>query len=91
MAHLRNPEWSCKDAQVSIPGAWPCAAAEPWRANGGKCVWRSTPTMPATIRLILVLMILGLLGYGTLYALGTVFEPESRQIIKPIPRDRFAD
>jgi hypothetical protein len=36
-------------------------------------------------------MILGLLGYGTLYALGTVFEPESRQIIKPIPRDRFAD
>ena len=47
--------------------------------------------MPATIRLILVLIILGLLGYGTLYALGTVLEPDQREIVKPIPRDRFAD
>ncbi len=46
--------------------------------------------MPATIRLILILIILGALGYGALYMLGTVFEPEPTEIVKPIPRDRFA-
>jgi hypothetical protein len=46
--------------------------------------------MPATIRLIFVLIVLGVLGYGALYALGTVLEPEPREIVKPIPRDRFA-
>lgn len=45
--------------------------------------------MPATIRLIFVLIILGGLGYGAMYALGTFFEPNQREIVKPIPRSRF--
>lgn len=45
--------------------------------------------MPATIRLIFVLIVLGGLGYGGMYALGTFFEPEPREIVKPIPRSKF--
>lgn len=45
--------------------------------------------MPATIRLIFVLMLLGAFGYGGMYALGTFFEPSKREIVKPIHRSRF--
>lgn len=45
--------------------------------------------MPATIRLILTLIILGAVGYGGMYALGTFLEPEQREVVKPIPRSRF--
>ena len=45
--------------------------------------------MPATIRLIFVLIVLGALGYGGMYALGTFFEPGQSEIVKPIPRKRF--
>ena len=45
--------------------------------------------MPATIRLIFTLIILGALGYGGMYILGNYIEPDQREIVKPIPRDRF--
>ena len=45
--------------------------------------------MPATIRLILILILLGAIGYGGMYALGTFFEPGKSEIVKPIPRSRF--
>lgn len=45
--------------------------------------------MPATVRLILTLIVLGGLGYGGMYVMGTFLEPEQREIVKPIPRGRF--
>lgn len=45
--------------------------------------------MPATIRLIFTLIILGALGYGGTYVLGNYVEPEQREIVKPISRDLF--
>ncbi len=45
--------------------------------------------MPATIRLLFTLILLGGIGYGGMYALGTFFEPGKSEIVKPIPRSRF--
>ena len=45
--------------------------------------------MPATIRLILTLIVLGAIGYGAMYVLGTFLEPDQREIVKPIPRSHF--
>jgi hypothetical protein len=45
--------------------------------------------MPSLFRLLIVLGILGGLGYGAIYVLAHVVEPHPREIIVTIPQDRF--
>lgn len=45
--------------------------------------------MPSLLRLLIVLGILGGLGYGAIYVLAHVVEPHPREIIVTIPQDKF--
>lgn len=45
--------------------------------------------MPSLFRLLIVLGILGGLGYGAVYMLAHVVEPHPREIIVPVPQDKF--
>jgi hypothetical protein len=45
--------------------------------------------MPSLFRFLLIVGILGGLGYGALFALATFVEPKPRQITVTIPQDRF--
>ncbi|MHA1189189.1 MAG: hypothetical protein ACTSSQ_01820 [Alphaproteobacteria bacterium] len=45
--------------------------------------------MPSLIRFLVVLCILGAIGYGGVYALATFVEPTPRDITVRIPPDRI--
>ncbi|MBO6756756.1 MAG: hypothetical protein JJ902_10560 [Roseibium sp.] len=45
--------------------------------------------MPTLTRLILVLIVLGGLGYGALYALANFVEPREREITVRVQKDGF--
>ncbi|MBD8877315.1 MULTISPECIES: hypothetical protein [Stappiaceae] len=45
--------------------------------------------MPTLTRLILVLIILGGLGYGAVYSLANLVEPREREITVRIKKDGF--
>ena len=45
--------------------------------------------MPSLFRLLIVLGILGGLGYATIYVLAHVVEPHPREIIVRVPQDKF--
>ncbi len=45
--------------------------------------------MPTLTRLILVLIILGAIGYGTVYSLANFVEPREREITIRIKKDGF--
>jgi len=47
--------------------------------------------VPATFRLILVLIVLGGLAYAASYFIGNFYKPEPREIVTPVPDDRFAN
>jgi phage shock protein PspC (stress-responsive transcriptional regulator) len=40
--------------------------------------------MPSLLRFLFVLAVLGGMGFGTLYVLATYFEPETKEISKPV-------
>ena len=41
--------------------------------------------MPSLIRFLMVIGILGAIGYGSLYVLAVYFEPEQKEIRKSLP------
>jgi phage shock protein PspC (stress-responsive transcriptional regulator) len=45
--------------------------------------------MPSLFRLLVVLGIIGSIGYGILYALATFVAPKTREISVTIPPDKF--
>ncbi len=45
--------------------------------------------MPTLSRFILILVLIGLLGFGTVYALATFIEPKPREIIIRVPTDKL--
>jgi len=45
--------------------------------------------MPSLIRLLIVLGIIGAVGYGVIFALATFVNPKPREITVTIPPDRF--
>jgi hypothetical protein len=45
--------------------------------------------MPSLLRLLVVLGIIGCIGYGILYALATFVGPKTREISVTIPPDQF--
>ena len=45
--------------------------------------------MPSLIRLLIVLGIVGAIGYGAIFALATFVNPKPREITVTIPPDRF--
>ncbi|MBS8261996.1 hypothetical protein DYI23_17340 [Roseibium polysiphoniae] len=47
------------------------------------------PAVPTLTRLILVLIILGGLGYGAVYSLANLVEPREREITVRIKKDGF--
>ncbi len=52
----------------------------------------STPTetdVPTLTRLLIVLLILGALGYGAVYSLATFVEPREREITVRVKKDGF--
>lgn len=51
---------------------------------------RACSTMPSLIRLLVILGILGGLGYGTLWAFATLVKPQMREMSIVVPPDRFA-
>ncbi|MDQ0349864.1 MULTISPECIES: hypothetical protein [Ancylobacter] len=46
--------------------------------------------MPSLIRLLVILGILGGIGYGTLWAFATLVKPQMREMSIVVPPDRFA-
>jgi hypothetical protein len=46
-------------------------------------------SMPTLFRFILVLGILGGVGYGAMFALATFVQPQPREITVTIPQDKF--
>lgn len=40
------------------------------------------------LRVLIFLAVLGALGYGALYALAVMVEPEAREIVTPVPMPR---
>ena len=45
--------------------------------------------MPSLFRFILILGILGSIGYGAMFALATFVEPKPREMTVTIPQTRF--
>jgi hypothetical protein len=45
--------------------------------------------MPSLFRLLIVLGIIGGIGYGALFALATLVSPKTREISVTVPPDRF--
>jgi hypothetical protein len=45
--------------------------------------------MPSLFRLLIVLGIIGGIGYGALFALATLVGPKTREISVTVPPDRF--
>ncbi|TWI81832.1 hypothetical protein JM93_03794 [Roseibium hamelinense] len=45
--------------------------------------------MPTLTRLVLVLIVLGALGYGAVYALANFIEPREREITVRVKKDGF--
>ena len=45
--------------------------------------------MPTLTRLLLVLILLGALGYGAIYALANLVEPREREITVRVKKDGF--
>lgn len=45
--------------------------------------------VPTLTRLLLVLLLLGAIGYGTLYALATFVDPREREITIRVKKDGF--
>jgi len=45
--------------------------------------------MPSLLRLLIVLGIIGGIGYGALFALATLVSPKTREISVTVPPDRF--
>lgn len=50
---------------------------------------QETDPLPTLTRLILVLIVLGGLGYGALYALANFVEPREREITVRVQKDGF--
>ncbi len=46
--------------------------------------------MPSLIRLLIVLGLLGGIGYGTLWAFANLVQPQTREMSVAVPPDRFA-
>ncbi|WP_170308625.1 hypothetical protein [Ancylobacter pratisalsi] len=46
--------------------------------------------MPSLIRLLVILALLGGLGYGTLWAFANLVKPQQREMSVNVPQDRFA-
>lgn len=46
--------------------------------------------MPSLIRLLVVLGIIGGIGYGTLWAFANLVHPHTREMSIVVPADRFA-
>ncbi|WP_428031068.1 hypothetical protein [Ancylobacter sp.] len=46
--------------------------------------------MPSLIRLLVILGILGGIGYGTLWAFANLVHPQTREMNIAVPPDRFA-
>ncbi|MGA0562688.1 hypothetical protein ACO2RV_09575 [Ancylobacter sp. VNQ12] len=44
--------------------------------------------MPSLIRLLVILAILGGIGYGAMWALANLVEPQPREMSMPVPLDR---
>lgn len=49
--------------------------------------WR--PDVPTLTRLLLVLLLLGALGYGAIYALANFVDPREREITVRVKKDGF--
>ena len=45
--------------------------------------------MPSLFRFLLVIGIIGGLGYGVIFALATLVNPKPREIMVTVPPDRF--
>jgi hypothetical protein len=45
--------------------------------------------MPSLLRLLLVLGIIGGIGYGVVFALATFVDPKPREISVTVPPDKF--
>lgn len=46
--------------------------------------------MPSLIRLLVILGIIGGIGYGTLWAFANLVQPHTREMSIVVPSDRFA-
>ncbi|MCS0497394.1 hypothetical protein [Ancylobacter mangrovi] len=46
--------------------------------------------MPSLIRLLVILALLGGIGYGTLWAFANLVHPQPREMNLTVPQDRFA-
>lgn len=46
--------------------------------------------MPSLLRFLLVLCVLAGLGYGALYALAYLYDPQPREITVSVPPDKFS-
>lgn len=46
--------------------------------------------MPSLIRLLVILAVLGGIGYGTLWAFANLVQPHAREMSVTVPADRFA-
>ena len=45
--------------------------------------------MPSLFRFLMVIGIIGALGYAAIFALATLVEPKPRDITVTVPQDRF--
>ena len=45
--------------------------------------------MPSLLRFLLLVAVLAGLGAAAIFALATFVEPQTREIVVPLPRDRF--
>ncbi|WP_202911183.1 hypothetical protein [Ancylobacter sp. TS-1] len=45
--------------------------------------------MPSLIRLLVILAVLGGIGYGTLWAFANLVQPQVREMSVTVPADRF--
>lgn len=50
---------------------------------------RGDAVMPSLFRFLLILAILGGLGYGAMFALATFVELKPRDITETVPQDKF--
>src|SRR5262249_48134181 len=61
----------------SLSGQWPDGGEDPSRC------------MPSLFRFLLVVGIIGGIGYGVIFALATFVNPKPREITVTVPPDRF--
>ncbi|MHA1524218.1 MAG: hypothetical protein ACTSY1_07395 [Alphaproteobacteria bacterium] len=59
------------------------------RAMGHSIGWLGALAMPSVFRLLIVLAVLGGIGYGAMFALVQFVQPEPREITHAIPKSKL--